>query len=317
VRARRLGRIAGLALIAAMGAAALALVWLHRRALPVTSGRLKVAGLDGPVEIVRDRLGVPHVFAASDGDAYFGLGFAIAQDRLFQLDLLRHLGQGRLAEMFGPELVKVDRLFRTMDLQAIGARRLERARPEVRAAFTAYARGINAAVAARPGRLPVEFALTGQDFAPVQRDDFVGVLGYMVWSLQLSWEFDPLYEDLVARVGPERAATLFPLPPLLTPRSSRAWAAQRRVPRSSISARASGLSSIGSRAWPRATPGLSPPPGARPATPCSRTIPISTSACPPPGTWRTSRRRASTWPAPRSPACRSSSSAGTATSRGA
>jgi penicillin amidase len=56
----------------------------------------------------------------------------------------------------------------------------------------------------------VEFALLGQDFAPAQRDDFVGVLGYMVWSLQLSWEFDPLYEDLVARVGPRRAAELFP-----------------------------------------------------------------------------------------------------------
>ncbi len=169
-----------------------------------------VAGIDGRVEIVRDRRGVPHIFAASDSDAYFGLGFAVAQDRLFQLDLLRHLGQGRLAEMFGADLIKVDRLFRTLDLQGIGVRRLARARPEVRSAFEAYARGINAACASRPGRLPLEFVLTGQDFAPVRPDDFVGVLGYMVWSLQISWDFDPLYEDLVARVGEERAATLFP-----------------------------------------------------------------------------------------------------------
>jgi penicillin amidase len=80
----------------------------------------------------------------------------------------------------------------------------------VREALGAFARGVNASVAARHGRLPIEFALLGRSFAPVREDDFVGILGYMTWGLNISWTFDPLYEKLVARVGPERAAELFP-----------------------------------------------------------------------------------------------------------
>jgi penicillin G amidase len=192
-------------------ALASALLWLHRRPLPRIEGRLKVDGTHGSIEIVRDRWGVPHIFAGNDEDGYFGLGFAAAQDRLFQLELLRDVGQGRLAELFGRDVLEVDRLFRTVDFHGIAARRLGQARPEVRAAFAAYARGINTAVAQGYARRPIELTLLGRDFAPVRGDDFVGVLSYLVWTLQLSWRFDPLYEDLVARIGPERAAALFPL----------------------------------------------------------------------------------------------------------
>ncbi len=209
----RLGRLlrllAAALVLAALGLAGMA-VWLHRRALPQIDGRVQVAGLNGPVEILRDRWGVPHVVATRDEDAYFGLGFAAAQDRLFQLELFRHVGQGRLSELFGPELVKVDHLFRAVDFQGIGRRRLAAARPDVRAAFDAYARGINAAVASGAARRPVELTLLGRRFAPAASDDFVGVLGYMCWTLQTSWDFDPIYEDLVAKVGEERARSLFP-----------------------------------------------------------------------------------------------------------
>ena len=203
-------RIATGSLLFVLGALVSVLLWLHWRALPRISGHLTVEGCRGPIEIVRDRWGVPHIFAASDEDGYFGLGFAVAQDRLFQLELLRHVGQGRLAELFGRDVVDVDRLFRTMDFHGVAARRLARARPEVRAAFTAYASGINAAIASGAAGKPVELTLLGREFAPARADDFVGVLSYLVWTLQLSWRSDPLYEKLVARVGPERAAELFP-----------------------------------------------------------------------------------------------------------
>jgi penicillin amidase len=200
--------LGALLLLAALALGSLA--WLHFRALPRTSGRTVVNGIGAPVEIVRDRWGVPHIFAASDDDGYFGLGFAVAQDRLFQLELLRHVGQGRLAELFGRDVLDVDRLFRTVDFRGIAARRLGRARPEVQSALAAYARGINTAVASGCAGKPVELTLLGRDFVPAKDDDFVGVLSYLVWTLQLSWRADPLYEKLVARVGPERAAGLFP-----------------------------------------------------------------------------------------------------------
>jgi penicillin G amidase len=206
---RRVRLASGLVVLAA-GALCGGLLWLHFRGVPRVSGRVAVRGASGQIELVRDRWGVPHIFAASDADAYFGLGFAVAQDRLFQLDLLRHVGQGRLAELFGRDVVDVDRLFRAMDFHGIGVRRLERARPEVRAAFAAYAAGVNAAVDSGSAGRPVELTLLGRDFAPVRADEFVGVLGYLAWTLQISWRSDPLYEKLVARVGAERAAALFP-----------------------------------------------------------------------------------------------------------
>jgi penicillin amidase len=185
-------------------------LWVWRRALPKASGSLVAAGLHQPVEIVRDRWGVPHIFAGDDEDAAFALGYCHAQDRLFQMELSRRAAQGRLAEMLGPGFVNTDKLFRTVDLAGPGARMLASARPEARAAVAAYAKGVNASVGALGGRLPPEFTILGADFAPVKDDDFLGVLGFMMWGLNQSWTFDPLFEKLVAKVGPARAAELFP-----------------------------------------------------------------------------------------------------------
>ncbi len=205
-----------LAVIAAAVAAVLALAalaaFLHltRRALPVIDGTLRVQGLEGRAEIIRDRWGVPHIFADRDRDAYFALGYATAQDRLFQMELTRHVAQARLSELFGERTLKADRLFRTMDFAGVGRRMVARARPEARSALEAYCHGVNAAVASLRGRLPIEFALLGHDFEPATPEEFVGVLGYMTWGLNISWHFDPLYERLSQRLGEERVAELFP-----------------------------------------------------------------------------------------------------------
>jgi penicillin amidase len=206
-------RIARLAVLAALfaGAAILTFVERGRRALPSLEGTRPGAGLGAPVEILRDRYGVPHIFAASDDDAYLALGYCHGQDRLFQMDLLRHIGQGRVSELFGETTLKTDRLFRTLDLHGVGRRMLALARPEARRALEAYARGVNlAAREASQSALPIEFAILGHGFEAARPDDFLGILGYMAWGLEMSWVFDPLVERLVARVGPERAAELLP-----------------------------------------------------------------------------------------------------------
>ena len=138
--------------------------YLARRALPQLDGTRTVAGIQQPVEIVRDRWGVPHIFAGSDEDAYFALGYVHAQDRLFQLDLSRRAGQGRLAEMVGEPGLSLDVLFRTIDLHGPTRRMLERAGAPVRSAARAYALGINTAVADLDGALPLEFALLRHEF---------------------------------------------------------------------------------------------------------------------------------------------------------
>ncbi len=198
------------ALLLAGAGLGLGLRHLGRRALPQIDGTLAATGIGASTEIVRDQWGVPHIFAACDDDAYFALGFVTAQDRLFQLELLRHLGQGRLSELFGPAMLKTDRLFRTMQLHRVGVAMLARARPEARQGVEAFARGVNASAAALHGRLPPEFAILGLDFEPAKADDFIGILGYMSWGLNMSWHFDPLYTKLAARLPPERLAEIFP-----------------------------------------------------------------------------------------------------------
>ncbi len=184
--------------------------YLARRALPQLDGTRTVPGLRQPVEIVRDRWGVPHIFAGSDTDAYFALGYVHAQDRLFQLDLTRHLSQGRLAELVGKLGLDLDLLFRTIDLHGPTRRMLERASAPVRAAARAYALGINTAVADLDGALPLEFTLLNHDFEPAEPADFVGLIGLMTWGLNLSWEMDRRFEQLAARLGEKRALELFP-----------------------------------------------------------------------------------------------------------
>ncbi len=208
-RSRILLALALLLLIVAAAAAGVGL-YAWRRALPQIEGTLHAPGLAAPVEIVRDRWGVPHIFAASDADAYYALGWVMVQDRLFQLDLLRHAAQGRLAELFGRDALPLDRLFRTLDLPGSGRRMYAGVRPEVRAAGGAFTAGMNASLAELGTRLPPEYVLLRTVPDPFQPDDFAAVVGYLTWRLNPGWRMDPLYERIVAKVGPRLAAELFP-----------------------------------------------------------------------------------------------------------
>ncbi len=112
--------------------------------MPAPSGTLAIAGLSAPVEVVRDREGVPHIFAKTIDDLYAGLGFVHAQDRLWQMELQRRAGQGRLSEIFGKDTFRNDVFLRTLDLYGHAERSLAALPAEVRRALDAYARGVNA-----------------------------------------------------------------------------------------------------------------------------------------------------------------------------
>ena len=118
-------------------------LWL-RTSLPQTSGRTRIVGLEGQVEIFRDRAGVPHIFATTDHDAFMALGYVHAQDRFWQMEMNRRIGAGRLSEVLGDATLDIDKFQRTMgyyraaegDYAAIGERS--------RMALDAYAAGVNA-----------------------------------------------------------------------------------------------------------------------------------------------------------------------------
>jgi len=149
--------ILGLLVIALVGAGGgfIAL----RTSLPTTGGRIMVAGLHGEVTIARDAAGVPTITAQDDDDLAFGLGYAHAQDRLFQMELQRRYGAGRLAEIFGPAAVPVDTQMRVLGLYRAAEAAFPKLSPEVQRGIKAYCAGVNAYLATRGTLLPPEFLL--------------------------------------------------------------------------------------------------------------------------------------------------------------
>ncbi|THD74963.1 penicillin acylase family protein [Thalassobius vesicularis] len=126
--------------------AVLSIYYLTSRSLPDYDKTLSVAGLTAPVEIVRDNANVPHIFGSTDADVYFGLGYAHAQDRLWQMVTMRRTAQGRLSEVFGPRTVEIDKLMRRYDLYALAQKSVGAQDARTLAALTAYAAGVNARI---------------------------------------------------------------------------------------------------------------------------------------------------------------------------
>jgi penicillin amidase len=205
---RRARVAAGIALAAvgatlALGGAGVAFL---RRSLPRLSGEVSVAGVQARVAIVRDGNAVPHVEAGSDADAYFGLGFVHAQDRLWQMELSRRIGSGTLSEIFGPDGLSSDRFFRTLGLRRSAAEDEQRLDDPTRAVLEAYARGVNAYLDGSDCVLPPEFVLFGvepRSWAPV---DSLVWLKVMAWELAGNWRRELLRLQLSRRLSVQQIA---------------------------------------------------------------------------------------------------------------
>lgn len=181
---------------------------VSRGRLPRTSGTLAVAGLRGPVEILRDRWGVPHVYGGNNRDVLFAQGYVHAQDRLWQMDFTRRLVAGRLSEVVGAQALPADRWLRILGLRRVAEQEVGLLDPETLGGLEAYAAGVNAFIARGP--LPVEFTLLRYRPGRWRVADTLGWIKLMSWSLSVNWETEMLRARLIARLGPERAAELEP-----------------------------------------------------------------------------------------------------------
>lgn len=208
-RARWVGRGFGAFVFALLMVAAIGYMWL-RTSLPETTGRILVAGLDSDVEIVRDAVGVPHIRAGSERDAYFALGFVHAQDRLWQMETMRRTGAGRLSEFAGTRTLALDRSMRTLGLYRLAQRSYDIAAPEVRAAVDAYTSGVNAYLHTRSGALPPEFQLSRHTPEPWTAADSLVWGRLMALRLTGNWREEALRAKLADRLSPVQIAELFP-----------------------------------------------------------------------------------------------------------
>lgn len=176
-------------------------LWL-RTSLPQMSGEIRVAGAQAPIHIARDDRGVPTIRATSSHDAYLALGFLHAQDRLFQMDAMRRLGAGRLAEVIGIDVLPTDRLMRTLGLYRSAEAQLAAASPALREALDAYTAGVNAFLSTHDGAWPPEFYLLGYRPEPWQPADSLVWGRLMALDLSANWQAEVTNRDLQKTLPP-------------------------------------------------------------------------------------------------------------------
>ncbi len=182
--------------------------WTIKRSLPQISGTVTLAGISEKVEIIRDTYGIPHIYARNEADLYFAMGYATAQDRLWQMELLRRLGHGRLSELFGEKLVDVDRYFRML---SAGAEKEHSGYPaDLSFIPRAYIQGINAYLKNRNNRLPLEFKLLRHRPEPWDVDDISAIFRVLNWGLSFGWKVDLTAADILEKVGEEKFKEAFP-----------------------------------------------------------------------------------------------------------
>ena len=183
--------------------APLGLVLVLRTSVPAANGSLSIAGLSAPVEVVRDGEGVAHIFAHELEDLLCGLGFVHAQDRLWQMELQRRAGQGRLSEIFGEDTFGTDVFLRTLDLYGYAQRSEARLEAPVVRLLAAYAKGVNAFIERPTGllqaRLPPEFLLLGHTPEPWRVADTLVTLKLMALELSANLNHEFLRLALAAQ----------------------------------------------------------------------------------------------------------------------
>ncbi|KJS28850.1 MAG: hypothetical protein VR64_22700 [Desulfatitalea sp. BRH_c12] len=190
-----------------------------RRPLPVTTGEVRVHGIQRPVEVLRDTWGVAHVYAQSNHDLLFAQGFVHAQDRLWQMALNRRVAAGRLSEIFGEQTIALDRLLRTLGLMRAARAELADSSPEALALLRAYAAGVNAFIDAHSDRLPLEFTLLGVTAEHWRPEDSIGWAKVMALMGSGGWQEEWVGATLAHKLGHRRARWLlgadWPLSPAI------------------------------------------------------------------------------------------------------
>jgi len=191
---------------------------LSRRAqatLSTIRGTLKVSGLQKPVNVLRDRWGVAHVYAQNQHDLFFAQGYVAAQDRLFQMELWKRSGQGRLAEILGASALQRDINARRLRYRGPMDAEYESYSPDTKDILAAFTAGINAYIAERmTAGLPIEFQLAGFKPEPWKPEDCLNRMAAFSMTGNSSAELE--HAQMVAVVGAEKASQLFDFDPAVT-----------------------------------------------------------------------------------------------------
>ena len=163
---------------------------------PQYSGNLKLKGLSNKVEVYYDTYGIPHIYAQNQNDAYMALGYVHAQDRLWQMEVLRRIAPGRLSEIFGKRLIQTDKFFASLGLSEYARQTIKKADKSTKEyKYTAaYLKGINQFI--DNGPTPIEYLITGTKKTHFNLQDVYNVFGYMSFSFAMAQKADPFFTEV-------------------------------------------------------------------------------------------------------------------------
>jgi len=181
-----------------------------RSALPQLDGVISLAGLSAPVDVIRDPRGVPTIEAKSLEDLFFAQGYVTAQDRLWQMDIMRRFAAGDMAEIVGPALIKHDREQRILGLRSSAEKAVATLSARDRSYFEAYTRGVNAFIDSHRDTLPIEFRLMGYKPRHWVAEDSLVIGGRLIQDLNHGTYVSALErEKILAKLGPDLTADLY------------------------------------------------------------------------------------------------------------
>ncbi|TSA38432.1 MAG: penicillin acylase family protein [Porphyromonadaceae bacterium] len=180
------------------------------RALPDYNKDVKLSGLTADVTVIRDSFAIPHIYAENEHDLYLAAGYTMAQDRLWQMDLLRRVTQGRLAEIFGKDLVDADMLFRSLRFTEKSRRIFGKADSNMRTSIESFAEGVNQFIQQAGSKLPPEFGLLGYKPEPWLPEHSLNLIGYMAWDLSTGWPCEVLLDKMLQKLGPDLSKYMVP-----------------------------------------------------------------------------------------------------------
>ncbi|MBM3709464.1 MAG: penicillin acylase family protein [Actinobacteria bacterium] len=186
----------------------LLLTSISRKRLPQINGELSLQGLIKKVEIIRDRWGIPHIYADNLHDLFFAQGFTHAQDRLWQMEIFRRTAVGKLSELFGEIALETDRASRTFGFNRIGKIDLESASKDIHEIIHAYTDGVNAFIKHPTLKMPVEFTLLKYRVKPWEHEDTMALSRLLIWQLSHAWYGEIIRAQIIEKVGFEHAAEL-------------------------------------------------------------------------------------------------------------
>ncbi len=179
-------------------------------AIPDYAESVDLENLTEEVRVIRDSLAIPHVYAKNEQDLYRVVGYLTAQDRLWQMDLMRRITVGRLSEIFGAEMLDADQLFRAFDFSAKSARVLESTDPEIVRCLEAYTDGVNQFIRSHQKKLPFEFRLLSYQPEEWTMIHTINLIGYMAWDLTSGWSTDMAIYKLSQAVSDSLLNELLP-----------------------------------------------------------------------------------------------------------